>query len=358
MYTQKLPKKILIGEEFGYLRVVDFYGWKFEGGRNRPYWLCECIAHDEPVTKPVRGDALTSPSKGTKSCGCLKKENKSGGRPSLDFPLKDLTGKIFGKLKVISIVPKSDVDKHFYWLCQCECNPEKLIPVRSDKLISDEKKSCGCLPREAPGKTPNPDRLQIGINQYYGVYCKNKKNVPHLTIEEYATIATKQCEYCGTLDAKRIQNRNEFVNLNGITLENPSLGHTLENSKSCCKICSSMKRKLTSEVFARWILQVIAYKVNRNHPANLAIPIKDISRLTSSNPIEKGYAQYQYDAKRKGYRFEFDLLEFEKLVKQPCDYCGGYSKLLKSGMKMMQARSKKSRKGLFLRQCCSLLYSL
>lgn len=55
---------------------------------------------------------------------------------------QDLTGRIFGRLTVIS----KTVKKHhgsFIWICRCECGTEKEIPT--GYLTSGDTRSCGCL---------------------------------------------------------------------------------------------------------------------------------------------------------------------------------------------------------------------
>ena len=54
--------------------------------------------------------------------------------------IKDLTGKVFGKLKVICIDEERS-NRKTYWMCQCECG--RLISVRSDALQTNQT-SCGC----------------------------------------------------------------------------------------------------------------------------------------------------------------------------------------------------------------------
>lgn len=56
--------------------------------------------------------------------------------------LKELLGKIFGRLKVIS---RYGSDKHHRatWLCKCSCGKETI--VNSHNLLHGITKSCGCL---------------------------------------------------------------------------------------------------------------------------------------------------------------------------------------------------------------------
>ena len=66
---------------------------------------------------------------------------------------KDLTGKVFGRLTVISQAA-SDKCGHARWLCQCECGKEKIIS--SSSLIEGSTQSCGCLRNERLTASKNP----------------------------------------------------------------------------------------------------------------------------------------------------------------------------------------------------------
>lgn len=56
--------------------------------------------------------------------------------------MENLTGKSFGRLKVIEL--KEIKGKgHFYYLCQCQCGNFRTIDGHS--LIKGKTKSCGCL---------------------------------------------------------------------------------------------------------------------------------------------------------------------------------------------------------------------
>ena len=55
---------------------------------------------------------------------------------------EDLTGRVFGKLTVLSKNNEFEDCNHSYWNCQCECG--KITTVRRDALIDGKTKSCGC----------------------------------------------------------------------------------------------------------------------------------------------------------------------------------------------------------------------
>lgn len=58
---------------------------------------------------------------------------------------RDLAGKIFGRLTVVSIAKESPSGRS-RWLCECSCGGEKI--VRTSELTAGKSKSCGCLLRE------------------------------------------------------------------------------------------------------------------------------------------------------------------------------------------------------------------
>ena len=92
-------------------------------------WLCHCDCGNK------KAYATTSNlNRGThNSCGCVKRDGTR--QPSF----VDLTGKIFGKWKVI----KHDKLKNkTYWFCKCECG--NTGHVMSHTLTSGHSKSCGC----------------------------------------------------------------------------------------------------------------------------------------------------------------------------------------------------------------------
>lgn len=55
---------------------------------------------------------------------------------------KDLTGKRFGKLVVLSLAPKTK-NRSTVWLCQCDCG--KQVVVRNKNLLEGITTDCGCV---------------------------------------------------------------------------------------------------------------------------------------------------------------------------------------------------------------------
>ena len=92
-------------------------------------WLCHCDCGNK------KAYATTSNlNRGThNSCGCVKRDGTR--QPSF----VDLTGKIFGKWKVVK---HDKIKNKTYWFCKCECG--NTGHVMSHTLTSGHSKSCGC----------------------------------------------------------------------------------------------------------------------------------------------------------------------------------------------------------------------
>lgn len=116
----------MIGQRFGKLVVIEYYGRK--GKNNKKHYLCKCDCGSEKV---VSADNLRSGH--TQSCGCLK--NRESVRRI------DLSGKVFGKLTAIKFVKSNDKGTTI-WLCRCECGNE--IEVSYNNLKRGNTQSCGC----------------------------------------------------------------------------------------------------------------------------------------------------------------------------------------------------------------------
>lgn len=125
--------KDLANQHFGKLTAL----YRTNNIGNKTAWLCQCECGAYTI---VSADSLIRQN--TQSCGCLQRERTSQSNSN------DLTGKVFGRLKVVERAEKDPQikDRHIQWLCKCECGTE--IKVASNNLTSGHTQSCGCLQRE------------------------------------------------------------------------------------------------------------------------------------------------------------------------------------------------------------------
>lgn len=118
-------QKMGIGFRFGKLTVAADTGKRKNG---YTVWCCDCDCGGsiELDTRAIQ--------RGTyKDCGCVTKV-KPGAR--------DLTGMRFGKLVAISPTKERKYDTTV-WRCVCDCDKVAYVPARH--LLSGYVKSCGCL---------------------------------------------------------------------------------------------------------------------------------------------------------------------------------------------------------------------
>lgn len=124
--SREVHSKNLLGQKFGKLLVTNALGLDKHKSR---IWECKCDCGNMITATTV---SLTH---GKKHCGCVKYVPKT---------FVDLTGKIFGRLKVIQYAYR-EKDKNFW---ECECNCGNKIFTTSSCLTKGYTKSCGCLQRD------------------------------------------------------------------------------------------------------------------------------------------------------------------------------------------------------------------
>lgn len=124
----------LSGRTFGKLTVL-FYAGK---DRTNKYslWHCRCECGRE---RTLVSSQLTL--SGANSCvWCAKHRTRDKTNPTAE----DLTGRVFGRLTVLSLERRIKGRKRSsHWLCRCECGETKV--VRGDSLKAGMTASCGCL---------------------------------------------------------------------------------------------------------------------------------------------------------------------------------------------------------------------
>lgn len=113
----------LVGKKLGKLTVIKKTKKRTSNGR--VIYLCKCECGKE---KYITSESLYA---GTKSCGCLNKQNE----------YENIIGKKYGKLKVLEEKEKTKLGQRQF-LCQCDCGKEKII--LGSNLLYGESTSCGC----------------------------------------------------------------------------------------------------------------------------------------------------------------------------------------------------------------------
>lgn len=112
--------------------------------------------------------------------------------------IKDLTGEVFGKLKVIEMTPERR-NRQVVWKCECECGNTTYVVGQA--LRTGHTKSCGCLNYEKK----DIDSLESQVFGKLTVLCRSKFSFNN------KVYWTCQCECGHTFDVCGTDLRNKNI---------------------------------------------------------------------------------------------------------------------------------------------------
>jgi hypothetical protein len=253
-------RKNLMGEKFDKWTVIaPAPSIQSKNSSKRACWVCRCECGNEKI---IRSDTLLSQSRIIKDCGCARRKEL------------DIINQEFGKLTVISFSHISKDRKHRFWNCRCECGTEK--PFDEGSLKSGNSKSCGCWKHEW-NKLPKMEASMHAVHRNYTYPAKYRGLVFDLTMEQFRTLTSSNCHYCGSKPAQKIHKNITFNGdyiYNGIDRVDNTLGYMTENCVPCCKICNIAKRNMPKRQFLEWVKKVyehchLSSYQGQNHSLNL-----------------------------------------------------------------------------------------
>ena len=106
---------------------------------------------------------------------------------------EDLTGKVFGRLRVLGqaedyVSPKAK--RHYsQWLCECSCEKHTHVVVLGTSLKNGSTLSCGCYNKEILNTKPRPIKGNKYDNARPGVgYCSNTGREFYFDVDDFEKI--------------------------------------------------------------------------------------------------------------------------------------------------------------------------
>lgn len=172
----------------------------------------------------------------------------------------DLLGQRFGRLSVVSEdgLTKSG---NYKWLCICDCGVKKSIPADHLRRKFQPVTSCGCYRDDRIREVHSPDPDSVAFRLLYGVYKKRSLKFEReltLTDEEFRSITSMKCHYCGTPPSMVITNKSKSGKYiyNSIDRKDSSLGYTIENSLPSCHTCNIMKMAMGYDEFLEAVRRI------------------------------------------------------------------------------------------------------
>lgn len=94
--------------------------------------------------------------------------------------------------------------------------------------------------------------------------CTRRGIVSEITPPEFHALITSECRYCGS-PPKNMTKLRTMANMpyNGVDRIDNSKPYSVTNSATCCKLCNSMKSKLSVEEFLAHIRRIFKF---HDHP--------------------------------------------------------------------------------------------
>lgn len=182
---------------------------------------------------------------------------------------KSIAGQKFYKLTAIEFSHRDQKSKQ-WWIFRCDCGNtvtrKRISVTRGYASI----KSCGCAVREA---NKNPQKnfsnlLPTGTTAAHSIYntyllaAKRRNLIFELSKEIFENLILSNCFYCGIGPSNLFKQKGRIKSMyySGIDRYDNSLGYTVQNSKSCCKICNWAKAKMNGRDFEQYIVRLIEYR--------------------------------------------------------------------------------------------------
>lgn len=177
----------------------------------------------------------------------------------MSAPRVDLTGRVFGKLTVLSRAHKNKWGK-YHWLCQCECGGTS-TPTRAD-LVRGRTITCGCSGRGGVFRYPNREHAaRVNWFKKYRVIAKKRGLEWGITEELFMSLISGDCAYCGAspeLRPSRWKHGIAFAG-SGIDRVDNALGYTPSNVVPCCTRCNMAKRHHTFQEFLEHCRAIVSH---------------------------------------------------------------------------------------------------
>lgn len=235
-------KTFQVGDKFNGLTISSsIYKTMIESGNKRRFWLCDCECGKQiwvATTRLIKGT--------TKSCGCYR-WNKNHIH----------IGDRFDKLTIIDFSHKNEPHLSNVWKCRCDCGKE--ILMETTQLFAKRNKIISCGSNECVFQRGFDDislSAKRSLMTQYKINATKRKMEFNLNENEFITLTSDNCYYCGIQPLQRIKNNKSIYIYNGIDRIDNQIGYNISNTVTCCKQCNYAKRNMSSSDFYNWIQKI------------------------------------------------------------------------------------------------------
>lgn len=180
--------------------------------------------------------------------------------------IKDITGKRFGKLVVISV----DTLKkgQYYWKCKCDCGTEKII--QGGHLRSGHTTSCGCSwYKYGKDNATWKGHKEISMRFYKSIIynAQSRKLDFNISIEYLWDLFIKQSRLCALSGLPLVfgANNGKVEGTASLDRINSSMGYIVGNVQWVHKTVNNMKWDMSQEYFLQLCKTISEYHKIKNY---------------------------------------------------------------------------------------------
>ena len=166
------------GKKVGMLTVIEKLPER-DSHRNI-LWRCVCDCGKEKIV-PTSYFGEKHTSRHIISCGCMAN------------PIRDLTGKRFGRWTVLSKASSSGKDYKTRWNCVCDCGTKAI--VQAGNLLSGASVSCGCYLKEITGNRSRTHGDGYGV-RLYRIWMGMRQRCNNPNAEKYPIYGERGIKVC------------------------------------------------------------------------------------------------------------------------------------------------------------------
>lgn len=187
------------------------------------------------------------------------------------YTAKDLLGKRFGRLLVLSDSKTRNDHREVIWECLCDCG--KRVTRTTSTLIAKKSYSCGCSKKRSPEQIKKQSLRQIKPDTTLNMMlCSYRTMAPKrgiefsLSKESFFALVVRDCFYCGAEPSMLKKSRYASCLVNGVDRLDNKKGYIEGNCVPCCTTCNYMKRALSFDQFLAHIK-----KISKHRPEDMAL---------------------------------------------------------------------------------------
>jgi len=206
-----------------------------------------------------------------------------------------------------SLVPADENNK----ICTSCCKEYPLDNFQNGKTLTKT-----CLHCRTQNKMQDEKRdkehvnklTRTNVNRAFYAYQRSAKlrNIEfHLTRDQFDSIITTPCNYCGIIDEEK--------GFNGIDRIDSDAHYTINNCVSACKFCNYLKHTVKLDTFLQRIEHILT---------NLGKIQGKLFPSSFTDVISSNYIIYKRDAKTRKLDFELSAEDFINITSGKCYMCG------------------------------------